>query len=309
MTKSVLTAAVLVLLPASAFAQPITLQDVGFVGASTHVDVVSIREGQTAVASASDPAVKNFAQQMIGAHTADNQALAAIGPPAVLPVPVTTTPCMTWQAVLLERKYWSPFDAAYIQATIYNLTREVANLQGEISAGTDPALKDYAQKQLPAIQAELQEAQALQAGHAVALPAPITVRPTFRSGQWDLSGSDQQGLNDFAHRLTGMQQVTVTATGYTDTVRIGPELARTGVTTNQILSEKRAESVKAYLVSQGVPAGEIQTQGRGPADPVASNATEAGRAQNRRVVVSVNGTGAVPMAGLGAVTGVPACNE
>lgn len=183
-------------------------------------------------------------------------------------------------------------------------------LQGEIQAGSDPNLKDYAQKRLPGVQAQLQAALALQSGHPAALPPPITAHPTFRSGQFDLSPTDQQTLADFAHRLAGMQQVNISAVGYTDNVPIGPELAKTGVTTNEILSEKRAESVQAYLVSQGVVAGEIHTQGRGAADPVASNASEDGRAQNRRVVVSVTATGAAPMAnGLGPAAGVLACAD
>jgi outer membrane protein OmpA-like peptidoglycan-associated protein len=52
---------------------------------------------------------------------------------------------------------------------------------------------------------------------------------------------------------------------------------------NQTLSQQRAESVKAYLVATGIAAGRLQTQGYGESKPVADNATELGRAQNRRV--------------------------
>lgn len=51
---------------------------------------------------------------------------------------------------------------------------------------------------------------------------------------------------------------------------------------NQKLSERRAEAVKAYLVSKGVPADKIHTEGHGLRDPVASNKTKEGRAKNRR---------------------------
>ncbi len=51
---------------------------------------------------------------------------------------------------------------------------------------------------------------------------------------------------------------------------------------NQKLSERRAEAVKAYLVSKGVPASKIHTEGHGEMDPVASNKTKEGRAKNRR---------------------------
>ena len=52
---------------------------------------------------------------------------------------------------------------------------------------------------------------------------------------------------------------------------------------NEVLSKRRAESVKAYLILRGVPADRIQTEGQGVQAPVADNATQQGRAQNRRV--------------------------
>lgn len=54
---------------------------------------------------------------------------------------------------------------------------------------------------------------------------------------------------------------------------------------NQQLSERRAESVKAYLVSQGVPADRIATEGKGESNPIADNNSPEGRANNRRVEI------------------------
>ncbi len=54
---------------------------------------------------------------------------------------------------------------------------------------------------------------------------------------------------------------------------------------NQALSERRANSVKAYFVSQGISASRITTVGFGEEKPIATNETDAGRAQNRRVVI------------------------
>ena len=56
---------------------------------------------------------------------------------------------------------------------------------------------------------------------------------------------------------------------------------------NMALSQRRANSASAYLQSQGVPSSRVSTSGRGEAEPVASNDTEAGRAQNRRVEVAI----------------------
>jgi outer membrane protein OmpA-like peptidoglycan-associated protein len=56
---------------------------------------------------------------------------------------------------------------------------------------------------------------------------------------------------------------------------------------NMALSQRRANSASAYLQSQGVPASRITTAGRGESEPVASNDTEAGKAQNRRVEIAI----------------------
>ncbi|MDP4277482.1 MAG: OmpA family protein, partial [Bacteroidota bacterium] len=56
---------------------------------------------------------------------------------------------------------------------------------------------------------------------------------------------------------------------------------------NQPLSEDRAKAVKDFLVAQGVSGSRITTQGMGSSSPAASNDTEAGRQQNRRVEVAI----------------------
>jgi OmpA-OmpF porin, OOP family len=58
---------------------------------------------------------------------------------------------------------------------------------------------------------------------------------------------------------------------------------------NQRLSERRAETVRAYMVSKGVPAGSMTVSGRGETQPVATNKTDAGRAKNRRVDIEFRG--------------------
>src|SRR5947199_228885 len=73
--------------------------------------------------------------------------------------------------------------------------------------------------------------------------------------------------------------------------KIAPELMRRGIQTNQQLSLKRAQTVASYLVSQGVNPNLVQAQGFGDADPVAPNNTPAGRAQNRRVEITLAGSG------------------
>ncbi len=66
---------------------------------------------------------------------------------------------------------------------------------------------------------------------------------------------------------------------------IGHTDSKGSETYNQGLSERRAQAVGSYLVSQGVASSQVQTEGRGESEPRADNATAAGRAQNRRVEI------------------------
>ncbi len=70
---------------------------------------------------------------------------------------------------------------------------------------------------------------------------------------------------------------------------IGPELRQQGVTSNQQLSLMRAQTVVQYLISQGVNPNFLTAQGLGEQNPVASNDTAEGRAQNRRVELTLPG--------------------
>lgn len=89
-------------------------------------------------------------------------------------------------------------------------------------------------------------------------------------------------LDGLVSRLGGLNLEVVVAVGHTDSV--GSEAY------NQKLSVRRAEAVKAYLVSKGVESGRVYAEGKGEAQPVGDNKTRAGRAQNRRVEVEVVGT-------------------
>jgi peptidoglycan-binding protein ArfA len=92
-------------------------------------------------------------------------------------------------------------------------------------------------------------------------------------------GSGQQ-LTQVADRLKACQGVHVAVNGYTDNT--GSDAV------NRRLSNNRAKSVADFLVAHGVPADQVTAKGFGSADPVASNDTPEGRAQNRRVVIVVS---------------------
>jgi chemotaxis protein MotB len=116
----------------------------------------------------------------------------------------------------------------------------------------------------------------------------------FPSGGYQISPAGQQLISKFARKLAPTQEEKIMVTGYTDNARIGPSLAQQGISSNQILSERRANSVMHYMVSQGVNPNLVAAQGKGELDPVASNDTPGGRAQNRRVDLTLVAASTVP---------------
>ena len=89
-------------------------------------------------------------------------------------------------------------------------------------------------------------------------------------------------LDDLVGKVKGINLEVIIAVGHTDSV--GNDAY------NQKLSVRRAESVKAYLVSKGIEKNRIYTEGKGEKQPVADNKTKEGRAKNRRVEIEVVGT-------------------
>jgi chemotaxis protein MotB len=112
----------------------------------------------------------------------------------------------------------------------------------------------------------------------------------FASGSWEMRPQGQQIIANLAKKLAPTQQNHLLVSGYTDNAPIGEGLRRQGVTSNQELSQKRADAVMQYLISQGVKPDLVSAKGFGEADPVAPNNTAQGRAQNRRVELSLVGS-------------------
>jgi flagellar motor protein MotB len=112
----------------------------------------------------------------------------------------------------------------------------------------------------------------------------------FASGSWQMRPQGQQIIANLAKKLAPTQQNHLMVSGYTDNAPIGEALRREGVTSNQELSQKRADAVMQFLISQGVKSDLVSAKGFGEADPVASNNSAQGRAQNRRVELSLVGS-------------------
>jgi len=99
-----------------------------------------------------------------------------------------------------------------------------------------------------------------------ALRVTVNDQLLFPSGDWQMPPDAQQSIAKIAKILAPMQQTKIVVNGYTDNVPIGPGLVRQGVTSNLILSQKRAENVAQFMISQGVNPSLISTQGFGDAD-------------------------------------------
>ena len=102
---------------------------------------------------------------------------------------------------------------------------------------------------------------------------------TFATDSAEIVSAFYAPLNNLAASFKQYQQNTIEIVGHTDST--GSHAY------NMSLSQRRAQSVADYLTAQGVAPARLTTRGAGPDQPVASNATDSGRAQNRRVEVNL----------------------
>ena len=106
-------------------------------------------------------------------------------------------------------------------------------------------------------------------------PAYEMIGVNFEFDSAKLTADSKAALDDALKVMLNNSGLMVEVAGHTDSV--GTE------SYNKALSERRAKAVKAYLVERGIDGDRLTTRGYGESEPVADNATEAGRAENRRV--------------------------
>lgn len=103
----------------------------------------------------------------------------------------------------------------------------------------------------------------------------------FRSGSFELAPGARERLAKVSGIILAYPSLHVSIEGHTDSVG-GDEY-------NQSLSERRAQAVRDYFVQQGISSGAVEAHGFGKNEPIASNDTQEGRAQNRRVELVLSG--------------------
>jgi outer membrane protein OmpA-like peptidoglycan-associated protein len=163
----------------------------------------------------------------------------------------------------------------------------------EQKAAADAARNQADASQAAALSAQ-QQAEELQR-QIDAMQAKVTDRGIvltlgdvlFATNKADLNEGANNNLNKLVTFLNKYTDRTVSIEGYTDSTG--------GADYNLGLSQRRADSVRSYLVDQGVQSGRLVASGKGMSSPVAGNDTATGRQQNRRVEVVINNPAAAKL--------------
>jgi OOP family OmpA-OmpF porin len=170
--------------------------------------------------------------------------------------------------------YWQDHTGAMVRSgtgtcvRTGNWTPELATPKTAAAAPADPA----------------PEARSAPAPVAVTEKVAMDADALFDFDKSAIKPKGKEALDEVVRKLNlaGAELRLITSTGHTDSV---------GSTEYNIdLSLRRAESVKAYLISQGIDGGQINSVGVGERQPFANNTTAKGRAQNRRVDIEVSST-------------------
>ncbi len=134
----------------------------------------------------------------------------------------------------------------------------------------------------PAAAAPAAAKPATPAAGAAATKVTYAADAFFASNSAVLKAAGKAKLDDLVGKVKAINLEVIVAVGHTDNK--GKDAS------NQALSVRRAEAVKAYLVSKGIEKNRVYTEGKGSKQPVADNKTAEGRAKNNRVEIEVVGT-------------------
>lgn len=168
---------------------------------------------------------------------------------------------------------------AVLGKTTSNKKNERAVIGGALGAAIGAGIGSYMDKQ----EAELRKTtegtgiEVERRGNDIVLNMPDNI--TFDTDSATINSRAYTPLNDLASTLSQFDQTQITIAGHTD--------SRGSDVYNQRLSERRAYSVRNYLIDRGVAAHRMQAIGYGETRPIANNSSEEGRARNRRVEITL----------------------
>jgi outer membrane protein OmpA-like peptidoglycan-associated protein len=165
------------------------------------------------------------------------------------------------------------------QADAARMAAEASQANAAQADAASQAAALSAQQQADELQRQIATLQARQTDRGLVVTLGDVL---FASGRADLKDGADRNLNKLVSFLNKYPDRSVRIEGYTDSV--GTEDFNLG------LSQRRADSVRSYLVNQGIGSERLTTAGKGEADPVAGNDSASGRQQNRRVEVVINNT-------------------
>lgn len=176
--------------------------------------------------------------------------------------------------------YWQDQNGAFIKSGTGGCVRTSAWTPELASAECDPQLVSKQAAASPAsTSTDYQQETRANAPAAVVVEKTIVTADTlFDSDQAVIKPSGKATLDELITKLQGNNSMIIP---------IGYASSPGSTDHNQQLSERRAEAVKDYLVSQGIDSNRIYIASRGEQDPIADNATAEGRAQNQRVEIEV----------------------
>jgi outer membrane protein OmpA-like peptidoglycan-associated protein len=161
--------------------------------------------------------------------------------------------------------------------------QQVAAANSEVQAAN--SARDQATEESARLQAEVEQLKATQTPRGLVLTLGDVL---FNTGRAELNPGAGRKLDQLAQFLNQHPERRIEIDGFTDSV--GPD------DYNQDLSQRRADAVKTALLSRGIDASRITTQGYGKSFPVATNNDSGGRQLNRRVEVVIGGDNGMAIA-------------
>jgi outer membrane protein OmpA-like peptidoglycan-associated protein len=169
--------------------------------------------------------------------------------------------------------------AALARSKNENATQDVTIANGKIALKDEKARREEAEKRAAQAAADLAKFASVKQeprGMVITLNGSVL----FASAKSELLPAAQLKLNEVANALIKEDPLSkIVVEGHTD--------SQGAATYNQDLSQRRAQSVRDYLVSRGIAADRVTSQGFGPSRSIAENNSAEGRANNRRVEIVV----------------------